>query len=50
MTGIQVKSLAELPEIIQTVIQAAKAGELDKQLQEAADASPIKKAKAAKKK
>jgi hypothetical protein len=45
LTGIQVNSMAELPETINAVIQAVKAGELDAQLKAAADASPIKKAR-----
>ncbi len=45
VTGIQVKSMAELPETINKVIAAVNAGELDAQLKAAADASPIKKAR-----
>jgi hypothetical protein len=49
MSGI-VASKDKLPEIINTVIGAVQAGELDARLKAAADASPIRKAKANKKK
>jgi hypothetical protein len=50
MFGIHVPRLDQLPDTIQTLIAAVKAGELDEALKKAAEASPVRGRAAAKKK